>query len=135
MDVPPVELELVDPLEFVMVTGDDVAAAADEFCAARAATLLSRACSAEVDDGEVELVVVPVDGVVEAVEFVAVPELVVEAGAVVDGVEVAAGAVVAGVVVAVVVVAGVLVGIMVPAVVVEAVDEVPVVLVEGTADR
>jgi hypothetical protein len=135
VDVPLIELEAADPLELELVTIDEFVAGrpvgTDEFCAARAATLLSRACAADVDGGEDELVVAE-DGVVDVVGFVVVPALVVVAGAVVDGVGAAAAVVV---VAGVPVVAGVLVVVVVPAVVVVPVDEVPVVLVDGTADR
>jgi hypothetical protein len=85
-----------------LVTTDEFVAGrpvgTDEFCAARAATLLITACAADVDGGEAELVVAE-DGVVDVVGFVVVPAFVVDAGAVVDGVGLAAVVVVvAGVV-------------------------------------
>jgi hypothetical protein len=126
---------VVDPLELELVMADEFVAGnpvgTEEFCAARAATLLSRAWAADVDDGEVEAVVVAVAGVVEVGAVIIGAALVVVVGAVVGGVGAAAVVVVvAGAPVG----AGVLVGVVVPTVGVEPVGAVPVVLVEGTAD-
>ena len=126
---------MIDPLELELVTADEFVpgnpVGTEEFCAARAATLLSRAWAADVDDGEVEAVVVAVAGVVEVGAVIIGAALVVVAGGVVGGVGLAAAVVVvAGAPVG----AGVLVGVVVPTVGVEPVGAVPVVLVEGTAD-
>jgi hypothetical protein len=113
VEVPPVELELADPLEEA-VAGRPVAK--DAFCAASAVTLSIMAWAGEVVETGAEFEVVAVCEVVVVVAGVVVPAFAVE--------------VAAGVVVPVV-----LAGIMVPAVVVVPVDEVPVVLVAGTAVR
>jgi hypothetical protein len=100
VDVPPVVLELLDPLELESL---------------RAMALAMKVSTGDDDADVVAFVVVPVE-FVEIVAAVVVPELVVE---------VAAGAVVPVV----------LVEFAVLAVVVVPVDDVPVVLVDGTADK